>query len=282
VRSSCAPPMQSMMNGGGGGVNLERRMSFSAAELQCDDDRESECDDEAVDGVQLSSVAEGGGGTATFVIERAVAIAADAKPHKVTIAMLSFEPQLLYFATPALEAAFYLQVKAKNSSSFPLLASSKVSVFLDGSFVTTTHLKDVSPSEEFTTFLGADASLKLEHQQLARERKAGTWRSATQSTTHKYIVKIHNTKQVAARLTVVEVLPKSTEDKIKVELLAPLPKDLKEGKEEGCEDFVSQNKVTNNIVWQLTLAAGAKKQLPFEYSVSWPTDKQLSSYDYQG
>ena len=39
--------------------------------------------------------------------------------------------------------AYRLQVKAKNTSSFPLLASSKVAVFLDGSFVTTTHLKDV-------------------------------------------------------------------------------------------------------------------------------------------
>ena len=73
-----------------------------------------------------------------------------------------------------------------------------------------------SPAEDFTTFLGSDASIKLEHQPLARERKAGTWRSATQSTTHKYLIKVHNTKPVAARLTVVEVLPKSTEDKIKV------------------------------------------------------------------
>ena len=31
--------------------------------------------------------------------------------RKVTIAMLNFEPQLLYFETPALEPAFYLQVR---------------------------------------------------------------------------------------------------------------------------------------------------------------------------
>jgi len=62
--------------------------------------------------------------------------------------------------------AAFAKVKAANTSSFPLLASSKVSVFLDGSFVTTTQLKDVSPSEEFTTFLGVDSALKLEHQQV--------------------------------------------------------------------------------------------------------------------
>ena len=281
--------------GGGGGPCITSNMMMrSAVPMQaCMMERNLSCDslevagfvdeEEPMEAVATSSVLEGGGGTATFHIERQSPIAADAKPHKVTIAMLTFEPKLLYFATPALEQAFYLQVKARNSSSFPLLASSKVSVFLDGSFVTTTHLKDVSPSEEFTTFLGVDASLKLEHQQLARERKAGTWRSATQSTTHRYVVKLHNTKTVAARLTVVEVLPKSTEDKIKVELLAPPPKDLKEESATAPDaECVMQNKVSNNIVWHLTLPPGAKKTLAFEYSVSWPSDKQLGSYDYQG
>lgn len=46
-------------------------------------------------------------------------------------------------------------------------------------------------------------------------------------------------------------------------------------------ECIVQNKVSNNIVWHLTLQPGAKKQLAFEYSVSWPSDKTLSSYDYQ-
>lgn len=272
---------------------MERQESFSALEASgfCDGSDDEEEDDDGYAGdVAQSTVSEGGGGTASFAIERLVAIEADSKPHKVTIARLSFEPQLLYFATPSLEPSFYLQVKAKNSSSFPLLASSQVSVFLDGSFVTSTKLKDVSPSEEFTTFLGADASLKIEHQQLARERRThgGAFSSKTQSTNHRFVTKVHNTKGVPARLTVVEVLPKSTEDKIKVELVAPNPRELRGGGDEGergkegLGDHAAQNKVTNNVVWQLTLPPGAKKDLPFEYVVTWPSDKELSSYDYQG
>ena len=281
-----AIPMQACMSSNAMMPMRERNLSCNALEL---DDVEDYDDDEA-DGfvppsVAQSTVSEGGGGTAAFVIEREVTIEADSKPHKVTIALLSFEPQLLYFATPSLESAFYLQVKAKNTSSFPLLASAQVSVFLDGSFVTQTQLKDVSPSEEFTTFLGADASLKLVHQQLARERKtAGTFQK-TQTTSHRFVSKLHNTKAVPARVTVVEVLPKSTEDKIKVELVAPSSRELREEGAASAVDtapVVMQNKVTNNIVYQLTLAPGAKKDLAFEYSVSWPSDKQISSYDYQG
>ena len=42
------------------------------------------------------------------------------------MALLDFAPQLLYFATPSLEQDCYLQVKARNTSSFPILASDKV------------------------------------------------------------------------------------------------------------------------------------------------------------
>lgn len=68
-------PMQAMMS--------KRQMSFDALELNMLDEEEDEV--ESLDPVQLSSVAEGGGGTATFNIERAVSIAADAKPHKVCV-----------------------------------------------------------------------------------------------------------------------------------------------------------------------------------------------------
>lgn len=73
-RSSMVP-MQAMMS--------KRQMSFDALELNMLDEEEDEV--ESLDPVQLSSVAEGGGGTATFNIERAVNIAADAKPHKVCV-----------------------------------------------------------------------------------------------------------------------------------------------------------------------------------------------------
>lgn len=264
-----AIPMQACISSN---VRLERAPSCSALEAEVlggsdDDERLSD------GGVDTTTLTAGGGGTAHFVIQRSCSIEADNKPHRVAITMLRFTPKLLYFATPTLESTFYLQVKAKNTSPFPLLASKRVSVFLDGSFITTTSLKDVSPSEEFTTFLGADAAIKIEHQVLAREHKdASGWSTKTQTTTHRFCSRIHNTKSVPVQLTVVEVLPKSTEDKIKVELQVPAIKDPNSGE-------VVQNKVTNNIVWSFNLDAGSKRDLPFEYAVTWPSDKSIDSYD---
>jgi len=259
-------PMQALM--------AERRLSFSASEALNFD--EEFVDDDDADEVLTATVAQGGAGTAAFSIERVVTIESDSKPHRVAIAMLNFSPSLNYFATPSLEPAFYLQMKARNTSSYPLLASDKVSVFLDGSFVTTTKLKDVYPSEEFTTFLGTDPAIKVEHQQLAKENKSAGWTGKSKSTTHRFVTKLSNTKAVPVQLTVVEVLPKPVEEKIKVELVAPAAKELSEG---ASGERVQQNKTTNNIVWSLELAAGGKRDIPFEYVVSWPGDKQIDTFD---
>lgn len=238
-----------------------------------------------------TSVAESAGGAATFAVERLCTIEADNKPHRVTVALLDFSPKLVFFATPSLEQAFYTQVRATNTSAFPLLASSKVACFLDGSFVTTTRIGDVMPSEEFTTFLGADPSIKLDHATLAKaHRSAQGWASKTQAVTHSFRTKINNTKQTPVYLTIVEVLPKPTEDKIKVELVAPSKAEITEantgidadtavsGAVASGGERILQNSVTNNIVWQIMLAPGEKRELNFQYTVSWPAEKQIHEY----
>merc|ERR1711988_502732 len=87
--------------------------------------------------VATTQVSDSGAGSASFLVERLATIESDNKPHKVTVAMLNFQPQFLYFCTPSLEQQCYLQVKAVNSSNFPILASEKAAVFFDGNFVTT-------------------------------------------------------------------------------------------------------------------------------------------------
>eukprot|EP00962_Isochrysis_galbana_P046299 scaffold18597_cov100-Isochrysis_galbana.AAC.5 len=131
----------------------------------------------------------------------------------------------------------------------------------------------------------------MEHASLAKaHRSAQGWSSKQQSATHRFRTKITNTKATPVRLTVVEVLPKPTEDKIKVELIAPAKADVVEvlmGGETGAaaaaaaggeEDRVLHNGVTNNVVWHLALKPGETRELAFEYSVTWPADKNIHEY----
>merc|ERR1719487_943532 len=64
----------------------------------------------------------GDAGSTTFHIQRLVSIAADSKPHKVTVATACYTPQLVHYAVPSISASVYMQAKAQNSAPFPLLA----------------------------------------------------------------------------------------------------------------------------------------------------------------
>ena len=285
-----AVPMQAMMSN----ACLERNLSFSASEVIDGMNMSSDDEDEARGGgIATTAVTSGGAlGTATFAIERLATIEADNKPHKVTVALLDFDPKLLYFVTPELSTEVYLQVKARNTSSFPILASEAVNVYMDGSYITKTQLKDVSPSEEFTTFLGVDPALKVEHQQIQTELKQSGWTSKQSTSTAAYRTVVVNTKPVATNVTLVQLLPKSTDEKIKVELIAPTKDRVTEagaGRDAEAQaapaakgskgEAILQNKVTNNLVFHLHLEPSEKREIPFSYSVSWPKDKEMEVKD---
>jgi hypothetical protein len=85
----------------------------------------------------------GDAGCTMFTIARKVSIAGDSKPHKVLVASLQFTSQMIHYVAPSVSTSVYMQSKTLNLSPYPLLASEKVSVFLDGNFISTSSLKQV-------------------------------------------------------------------------------------------------------------------------------------------
>lgn len=270
-----------------------RQTSLCANELDEDDDEGCDIDSFAGGGggaAVATAAVEGGAGSATFVIERRSSIASDNKEHKVTVTILELAPTLRLFATPALEELAYLQARTINSSAFPLLESNRVAVFFNGSFVSTTAIKPTSPGESFMFFLGVDSSVKIEHRLIKKTANTGEKQGlmsfgakdkATSRLLYEYCTLVHNTRKHSVELTLVELLPRSSDDKISVELLVPAAATVKTSGEAGDaasgegalkSDGVMRNKVTNNVVFTRTLKPQSKLEIPFSYSVSWPHD----------
>jgi len=275
-------PMQAMMS---------RRLSVDAEELSDSCDECNEIDFGTAPGASAplaqASVTSRGAGAANFLIERRSTINADNKEHKVTITMIDITPELRYFATPDLEEKVYLQARCSNNSACPLLETDDVAIFLDGSFVAKTHLKHTFPGEAFTVFLGVDPSVKISHKLTKQEKSVGNDGGVLKSKvptclTNQYLSIIHNTKPTSIEMTIVQLLPRSNDDRIEVKLLEPSPRSVQDSKDresgnvagEGAlkKNAVMQNSVTNNIVFNNTLGPGEKLELPFAYAVSWPHD----------
>lgn len=251
---------------------------------------------------------------AVFVIPRKVTIASDSKPHKVTIAQIHLSPQLVHYIAPSVSTSVYLQAKTKNSSAYPLLPSNKVSIFLDGNFVSTSELKrSTSPNDSFTLYLGVDQGFKAEYLPSKVSEKTKGWMGGSSiERKYEFATVLHNAKQLPYRVIIAEVLPISGSDKITVELLQPPPASLvkageaavlssnqeaafanlaaiseaaagaggsthsTDGEVHWPKDCVSLNKTTNSLVWLKTIQPGEKVQLNFSYRIIWPQGSQIS------
>ncbi|CAM9543217.1 unnamed protein product [Ectocarpus fasciculatus] len=216
-------------------------------------------------------VGSGEAGATTFTIPRKVNISSDSKPHKVTVTNETFSPQMVHYVSPNIDASAYLQAKVLNTSRFPLLSSEKVSVFMDGNFISTTKMRPVSPGESFNIFLGVDPALKVEYRPCRTSAKTKGLFSSTEVKQYEYCTVLRNTKQNLCRVIVAEILPRSNDENISVELIEPASTSLSKL---GDGKSVS-NKVTNNIVWLKTIPAGEKIALNFNYRVLWPKGKNV-------
>lgn len=267
-----------------------RRTSIDAleAEMSSDSSDSEDEDNLSIDQAVYTSVKQGGTGSHTFTIDRPCTVTSDNKEHKVTIAMLPLSPQVRHFCVPALEAAAYIQTTTTNTSPYPLLASESVSVFIEGSYLTKSEIKHTSPGQSFVLFLGVDPMLKVEHKTIKDECETGTsgkvFSSKTLSSiTREYRTLLHNTKTTSVTVSIVQMMPRSTDKNIEVTLLQPprtsVPltgangKSSSTGQGELKVGETMQNKVTNNIVFLRCLDAKAKMELPFSYAVKWPHDK---------
>uniref|UniRef100_A0A7S2SQQ5 Protein F37C4.5 n=1 Tax=Rhizochromulina marina TaxID=1034831 RepID=A0A7S2SQQ5_9STRA len=287
--TNVAMPQQAMMP-------LQRELSIDALEAfgnaTSGGDRGGDSDDEEEADMSFATMATAGvsagaGGSATFHIDRKSTIASNNKEHKVTVAIIDLTPDIRHFCTPELEERAYIQARATNSSPYPLLESNRVSIFFDGNFITTTTIKHTSPGETITVFLGVDSQVKVEHRLVTKSENTGqdggVFRRQQQSQQlFEYRTILHNTKlDRAIDITIVQLLPRSTTDKIVVELLKPPRREVpvtgeasgnSAGEGELQSGSVMQNKITNNVVFDKNIAPKGKIEIPFSFSVQWPHD----------
>jgi len=202
-----------------------------------------------------------GGTAATFAIPRAYDVKSDNKPAKVSIAAESFPGEFRHTATPKLSSHVYLKAKAVNKSDFPFIAG-PTAVFLDGAFVANASLDLVAPGQEFWTYLGVDQSVKVELKDLGKvEELSGVFGKKTARSVASKVFKVTNGKATEVQLSIKDQVPASNHEEIKVVIEEPKF-------EKNSDAFkVDDSKF---VEWSLTVAPGAKQDVPFRYVVERP------------
>lgn len=223
--------------------------------------------------------------TTTFIIPRKSTITADNKVHKVMIRTLPFDADFTYTVIPKLSLNAYLKASIKNSTkNFPLLPG-PMNVFMDNNFVAKSDIPLLNPNESLGVFLGVDASLKIDYLPVSQFKDTQGLISKTNKLNIRYMITITNNKNKEVKLEVFDNLPKSNDSTIKVKLIEPdisaehsnrtttTPSKSVNPTEWGGASITP----ANNLHWKISIPAGAKKEIPFAYSIDYPIDIELTN-----
>ncbi len=211
---------------------------------------------------QLTAEVESAGTSFVFNIPKLTDIPSDNTPHKTTIGIESFPCELDYVTVPKLSSFAYLRAKITNQTTYQLLPGD-VNVFQNTDYVGTSSIDSIAPTEEFEVFLGIDERIKVERKLEEKDTAKKGWLKDKKALSYEYKIIIQNFLEKEANIIVIDQLPISQNEEIKVEL----DEESLEPKEIDKQGIMK---------WEKTLKPQEKWEIIFHFTIAYPKDKTIS------
>ncbi|TVP88938.1 MAG: mucoidy inhibitor MuiA family protein [Thioalkalivibrio sp.] len=210
---------------------------------------------------------EATGFTSQYRVPGRVSLPPDNRLQHFLLARDENEADLSARAVPQLSPHAFLFAETVFEGEAPLLPGS-VNLFQDGQLVGRTRVGTVAPGAPLNLAFGVDDRIGVERM-LDRDStgRQGLLRRQ-QRLERSYRITVDNHHDRALPVTVLDRLPVSRDERIKVELTP-------ETTEPAERDVDGRLGV---LAWELEPAAGAKEEVRFGFTVSWPEDLE----DIQG
>lgn len=205
-----------------------------------------------------------------YTLVKRETILSDWQPRKVVIQAHEFSAAYAYEISPRLAPYAYLRAKVTNDSGSLLLAG-PVQVFLDGAFVGSSSIDIVGPKEELDLSLGIDERIRVERKQLGAKVDVSVLPSLhgwIKSIDYDYLTTIENYGPIEADMIVLDQLPVSQHDEIKIENIKMNPEPTEEVKDKPGVKH-----------WAFRLPSGGKKEIALSYRVKHPVDMPVAGLE---
>lgn len=161
--------------------------------------------------------------SASFRISRRTTVLSNNREAKVRLAVVEAPASMTHVVVPEKHSAAFMRAVSKNTGSMPLLPSHDVSVFFDGAYVASSRMRYVAPGDQFSVYVGQDPAVKVVHSspRATHASVSGIFSDSQETQTFKHHTVVRNSKAVPINLSLVQSLPRSEEDEIKVVLVQP-------------------------------------------------------------
>jgi uncharacterized protein (TIGR02231 family) len=200
-------------------------------------------------------------------------VRSDGQPSRVALGRFDLPPQVRWTAFPKVTDKVFVTAKLKNKTGSALPAG-EGRVFVGPDFMGPMALGDWGQEKEIDVGLGVDREVEVARETLKQERS--TEGVFTKDTVHEraYRITLKNHRARAIDVRVLDQVPVSRDEDLKVEM-----KDLTQplAKLEAREE--ETNKVRGILEWRFGVAAKQTTDLRFGFRVAHPRDRTILGMD---
>lgn len=200
---------------------------------------------------------------ATFAVPGRVTVHGNGDAKRVVLAVEKLEPALSCRTVPKLDPQAYLYAKLTFAKGTPLLPG-QVYLFRDGTFVGTGDIPLLSPGEEHDLGFGIDDQVKVRHAVIEEKRGETGLISSSHTDVRNFRVTVKNMHERPINLVVMDQIPVSLNQEIKVEYT---------GKAQPAKTNVKDQR--GIMSFEAKLEPDEEKILEYGYRISWPAAKKV-------
>ncbi len=200
---------------------------------------------------------------AVFAVPGRLTIPGTGEAKRVQLQQNNIEPRLTVRTVPKIDPKAYLYVKFVLPKGSPLLLGD-VSLFRDGAFVGTGKLPVLAPGEEHEIGFGADDQVRVRHAIVKQSRGETGLISSSRTDSRNFRITVKNQHERAVDLVVLDQIPVSLNEEIRVDLLGPT-KPTKRNLDDK----------RGIIAFESKLESEQERVIEFGYRVTWPGKRPI-------
>jgi uncharacterized protein (TIGR02231 family) len=200
---------------------------------------------------------------AVFSIPSKMTVLTTGEVKRTQIDDAKVEPAIVVRAVPRLQTQAYLYAKVTMPKATAYLPG-QISLFRDGTYVGIGQLPLLSPGQEHEIGFGADDSVRVRYATIEDKRGETGLISSSQTDTRSFRTVVKNLHERAIAISVLDHMPVSKQQDIKVELTGKTPPTRR--------DVDDKRGI---LAWEATLQPDEERQIEFGYRISWPAGKRV-------
>ncbi|AUS07285.1 DUF4139 domain-containing protein [Pseudotamlana carrageenivorans] len=197
--------------------------------------------------------------TVNFEIDLPYSILSDNKSYSVDMATYNLPADYQYYSVPKIENEAFLIASIKNWEQYNLLEG-EANIFFEGTYVGKTLLDVRFASDTLQISLGRDKNVVINREKIS-DYSSKKLIGSKKEENRDWRITVKNNKSQTINILVMDQIPVSNNDEIKVEAF-----ELSNGK---------QDINTGEIRWEFKIEPSTSKKIDLKYTVKYPKNKRL-------